>query len=196
MFGDQTGMLDEGTPMRPTSPYGVSKLASHHLIQAYRNAGIRCVSGILFNHESERRGQEMVTMKICRHVARFAYGFKEPLELGNLEAVRDWGYAPEYVEAMWLMMREAKTDYVIGTGECHSVQELLDTALDAAGLDKEEFKQNWLLTDTRLRRDGEINTLCANASRAEKELGWKSQTTFEQMMGKMVKSEMRKADKP
>jgi GDPmannose 4,6-dehydratase len=192
MFGNQTGILDESSPLQPTSPYGASKAAAHMLIHVYRGKGLRCMSGLLFNHESPRRGQEMVTMKICRHVARFACGIREPLELGNLEARRDWGWAPDYVEAMWLMMRKAETDYVIGTGISHSVEECLDSALAAAGLDPEEFKVRWLKIDSQLKRPGEISTLCANPAKAAQELGWKPATGFSEMIHKMVRSEMQK----
>ncbi len=192
MFGNQVGALDESSSFLPSSPYGASKEAAHQLIQVYRGKGVRAVGGILFNHESERRGTEMVTMKICRHVARFSQGHREPLELGNLKARRDWGYAPDYVEAMFLMMRQAKEDYVIGTGLTYSVEDCLGAALNAAGLDLEEFKAKWLVTNTRLQRTGEINILCANTAKACKELGWKPTTTFNEMIRKMVNSELRK----
>lgn len=195
MYGDQHGMLNEESPMRPTSPYGLSKLAAHRLIGVYRGKGVRAVGGILFNHESERRGQEMVTMKICRHVARFAVGIKEPLALGNLQARRDWGYAPDYVEAMWLMMQRADGDYVIGTGESYSVEDCLDTALGVARIDPETFKRDWLKVDPALHRPGEIHVLCADATRARRELGWKPRTTFPEMIERMVKSEIWRAEK-
>jgi GDPmannose 4,6-dehydratase len=194
MFGNQEGLLDESTPLLPTSPYGISKLAAHHLVQVYKQKGVHCISGILMNHESERRGQEMVTMKICHHVARFAKGIREPLQLGNLQARRDWGYAPDFVEAIWLMMREAKTDYVVGTGESHSVEECLDTALEAAGLDVAEFKSSWLQSNSRLYRPSEIHVLRANAAKVRQELGWAPKTSFREMIAKMVNSEMKKLE--
>lgn len=193
MFGDQGGTLNESSTFAPTSPYGVSKLSSHHLIQAYRLKGIRCVSGILFNHESERRGLEMATMKIARHVARFSAGASEILHLGNTKARRDWGHAEDYVEAMWMMLRNADSDYVIGTGSSPSVDEFLDQSLAVAGVDVEEFRSCWLVVDPALIRDGEINILKADASRAEKELGWKPKVSFGKMVERMVRSEIAKA---
>lgn len=192
MFGDQFGELDETTPMLPTSPYGASKLCAHHLVQAYRHKGIKAVSGILFNHESERRGEEMVTMKISKHVARFACGIKEPLELGNIDAVRDWGYSPDYVEAMWMMLEKADADYVIGTGETHSVSEFLDASLDAVNIKSEPFRMQWLKCDKRLERNGEIHMLRANAARARTFLNWKPRVSFTEMVSRMVKSEIDK----
>lgn len=192
MFGNQEGNLNEDSPMLPTSPYGLSKLAAHHLVRAYRGCGLKVVSGVLFNHESERRGAEMVTMKICRHVARFACGYREPLELGSLEVRRDWGYAPDYVEAMWLMMRQADRDYVIGTGETHSVDEVISAALSAAGIPEAEFSEKWLNCDDRLIRQGEIRNLRADAREARKGLGWNPKVSFDEMIRRMVASEIEK----
>jgi GDPmannose 4,6-dehydratase len=192
MYGDQSGVLDENSPMLPTSPYGVSKLAAHQLVAAYRNKGTRVVSGILFNHESERRGAEMVTMKIARHIARFAMGIQEPLELGNIRAQRDWGAAQDYVEAMWMMTQKATTDYVIGTGESHSVEDFLDACLASVGISAPDFKSKWLHIDQRLVRDGEIKVLCANPERANTELYWKPRISFIQMVDRMMDSELKK----
>lgn len=178
----------ETTPFHPRSPYGVAKLYSHWIAVNYResyNWHISC--GILFNHESPRRGPTFVTRKITRAAARIRYGLQDKLYLGNLEARRDWGYAGDYVEAMWRMLQQDRPDdYVIATGEQHSVREFLELAFDRAGLDWRKH----LEIDPRYYRPAEVDTLLGDAAKAGRALGWKPRVTFEQLVSMMVDADL------
>ena len=167
MFGkpDQSPQ-NEATPFRPLTPYGAAKAFAHHMCRIYRNSyGMHASSGILYNHESPRRGENFVTRKICRAVARIAKGLQQHIELGNLEGRRDWGYAPEYVEAMWqILQQDRPDDYVIGTGKLHSVRDLLKIAFDHLGLDY----QNHVVINKTHDRPSEETNLCADSRKAKK----------------------------
>jgi GDPmannose 4,6-dehydratase len=184
MFGSAETPQSELTDFRPRSPYGIAKLYSHWITKNYREAyGLFAVSGILFNHESPRRGETFVTRKITRAVARIAKGTQKELFLGNLEARRDWGYAPEYVVAMWKMLQADKPDdYVIGTGTDFSVKDFVRLAFEHVNLDWEKYVR----FDEKYLRPTEVDTLVADASKAQKELGWKSSVGPEQLASIMV----------
>jgi GDPmannose 4,6-dehydratase len=188
MFGDAPPPQDESTPFRPRSAYGISKLTGYHLMRNYREAyGMYTVSGILFNHESPRRGFEFVTRKITSCAARIKLGMARELRLGNLDAKRDWGHSKDYVEAMWMMLqRESPEDYVIGTGESHSVREFVQLAFEILGLDYKEF----LISDPRFYRPSEIYDLIANPSKAKKKLGWEHRYRFPDLIKEMVESDL------
>ena len=189
MFGRvRESPQSEATPFHPRSPYGVAKLYGHWITVNYRESyDLFACSGILFNHESPRRGREFVTRKIAIGAARIAAGLDETLELGNLDSKRDWGYAPEYVEAMWRMLQaDEPRDYVIGTGEHHSPRELAQIAFERVGLSFEDHVR----IDPRFLRPAEVDTLLADASRASRELGWKSQTPFRELVERMVDAEV------
>jgi GDPmannose 4,6-dehydratase len=190
MYGNQPLPQNEETRMTPCSPYGLSKLASHRLVNIYRESfGMFVVGGIMYNHESERRGIEFVTRKIAQGVVRIKRTGKT-LELGSLDAKRDWGYAPDYVEAMWLMLQQDEPDdYVIATGETHSVGEFLDLALAHVG--KSRSQVEW--DSEALKRPAEVRELCGDASKARKKLGWMPKTSFEELVEIMVKSELGKS---
>jgi GDPmannose 4,6-dehydratase len=189
MFGNHEGACTDETPMSPTSPYGVSKLAAHRLVGLYRDRGLFVVGGILFNHESPRRGHEMVTRKIVRRCAEWALGSKENLFLGNMLSRRDWGFAGEYVKAMHLMLQNDKArDYVIGTGESHTVAEFLDVARVEMGIDK-SFAEEHTTCDPRLSRTQEIYDMRADNSKAQKYLGWGPHTNFRELVRLMVWAE-------
>lgn len=175
---------NESTPFYPRSPYGCAKVYAHYITQNYRESyGIFACSGILFNHESERRGENFVTRKITRAVGRIKAGTQKDLKLGNTSAMRDWGYAPEYVEAMWRMLQhENPEDFVIGTGVQHSVQEFVDEAFFAAGLDPNEF----LRIDEKFMRPSEVDTLTGDYSKAKNLLGWEPKIDFKMLVKKMV----------
>jgi GDPmannose 4,6-dehydratase len=179
---------NEATPFYPRSPYGVAKVYGHHLTVNYRESfGLFAVSGILFNHESPRRGREFVTRKISEAVARIKLGLEDELRLGNLEARRDWGYAPEYVEAMWRMLqRPEPADYVVGTGEHHSPAEFVDVAFAHVGLDPADFVR----TDPALLRPAEVDTLLADPTKAREELGWRARTPFAELVRIMVEADL------
>ena len=179
---------NEATPFHPRSPYGVAKVYGHHITVNYRESfGLFAVSGILFNHESPRRGREFVTRKISEAVARLKLGLQDELRLGNLEAKRDWGYAPEYVEAMWRMLqRDQPSDYVIGTGEHHSCAEFVEIAFRHVGLDPADFVR----VDPGLLRPAEVDTLLADPTRAREELGWTARTRFEELVRIMVEADL------
>jgi GDPmannose 4,6-dehydratase len=179
---------NEGTPFYPRSPYGVAKVYGHHITVNYRESyGLYAVSGILFNHESPRRGREFVTRRISEGVARIKLGLQDELLLGNLDARRDWGYAPEYVRAMWLMLQpDEPGDYVVGTGEHHTPREFVDGAFAHVGLDPADFVR----TDRALLRPAEVDSLLADASKARRELGWKSETPFEELVRIMVEADL------
>ena len=174
----------ETTPFHPRSAYGISKVAGFDLTRNYREAyGIYAVSGILFNHESPRRGFEFVTRKITSGVARILAGQMQELRLGNLEARRDWGYAGEYVAAMWLMLQQpTPDDYVIATGETHSVREFCEQAFGRAGLDYRDY----VTTDPELHRPAEVELLIGNPAKAKAVLGWEPKTGFEALVAQMV----------
>ena len=178
----------ESTDFYPRSPYAVAKLYGHWITVNYRESyDLFAVSGILFNHESPRRGREFVTRKITESVARIKLGLQDELKLGNVEARRDWGYAAEYVDAMWRMLQvDAPTDYVIGTGVQNSVRECYELAFSHVGLEPEEFVR----TDKSLQRPAEVDTLLADASKAETELGWRAETSFESLVGMMVDADI------
>jgi len=189
MFGSAPPPQSERTPFHPRSPYGVSKVFAYWATANYREAyGMFAVNGILFNHESVRRGETFVTRKITRAVARIKAGMQDKLYLGTLDARRDWGYAPEYVEAMWLMLqKDEPDDFVIATGESHSVREFVERAFDRAGLDPERHVE----IDPRYFRPAEVDFLCGDPSKAGQELGWKAQTSFEDLVALMVDGDIR-----
>ena len=179
---------NEKTPFYPRSPYAVAKLAAHWITVNYRESyGIFAVSGILFNHESPRRGIEFVTRKITDGVARIKTGKEKELRLGNLDAKRDWGFAGDYVEAMWLMLQQkTPRDYVIGTGETHSVREFVEHAFRHAGLDWKKYVK----IDKNFLRPAEVYHLCADAQSAKKELGWKPRVDFKELVKMMVEADL------
>jgi GDPmannose 4,6-dehydratase len=179
---------NELTPFYPRSPYGVAKAYGHFLTINYRESyDLFAVSGILFNHESPRRGLEFVTRKITDGVARIKLGLAEELKLGNMEAKRDWGFAGDYVRAMWLMLqREEARDYVVGTGAAHSVREFVEVAFAHAGLDPERH----IVVDPSLLRPAEVDHLIADPSRAREELGWVPETSFEDLARMMVDADI------
>jgi GDPmannose 4,6-dehydratase len=178
----------ELTPFYPRSPYGVSKVFGHYITVNYRESyGMFAVSGILFNHESPRRGLEFVTRKVTDGVARIKLGLADHLSLGNLDAHRDWGFAGDYVRAMWLMLQQDRPDdYVIATGKSHSVRELVETAFGHAGLDWEKYVR----IDPALLRPAEVDHLIGDASKAARVLGWKPSVSFEQLVGMMVDADV------
>jgi GDPmannose 4,6-dehydratase len=183
----------ELTALHPRSPYGVSKAFGHWITVNYRESyGLFACSGILFNHESERRGIDFVTRKVTWSVARIKHGLQRELKLGNLEARRDWGYAPDYVEAMQRMLDAAvPDDYVIATGRQHSVKELCEAAFAAAGLQWADY----VVVDEALLRPAEVATLLGDASKAHAKLGWKPTTSFEQMVEIMVRRDLERVEK-
>jgi len=190
MFGNAEEVPQtEKTPFHPRSAYGISKVAGFHLTCNYREAyGLHASSGILFNHESPRRGYEFVTRKITSGAAAIAAGVASHVALGNLEARRDWGYAPEYVEAMWQMLQQDEPgDYVVATGLSHSVREFCEVAFALLGLDYREHVQ----TDRQLYRPAEVDQLVGNPAKAEKVLGWRSCTSFEELVRMMVEEDCR-----
>jgi GDPmannose 4,6-dehydratase len=191
MFGNaEEEPQNEQTKFHPRSVYGISKVAGFELTRNYREAyGMKAWNGILFNHESPRRGFEFVTRKISSTVAKIKKGQAEELTLGNLDAKRDWGYAPEYVEAMWLMLQQEEPDeFVIATGKPHTVREFVEEAFNVVGLDWRKY----LKTDPRYFRPAEVHTLCGDASKAEKILGWKPRTSFKDLVRIMVEQDLSK----
>jgi GDPmannose 4,6-dehydratase len=179
----------EETPFHPRSPYGVSKVFSYWITRNYREAyGMYAVNGILFNHESPRRGPTFVTRKITRAVGAILRGEQDELKLGNLEAKRDWGYAKDYVEAMWLMLQHDRPDdFVIATGETNTVQRLVEVAFDHAGVPWEDHVR----IDDQFKRPAEVDLLVGDASKAERELGWTPKTNFEQLIRLMVDADLK-----
>lgn len=177
----------ESTPFYPRSPYGASKVYAHWATVNYRESyGIFACSGILFNHESPRRGETFVTRKITRAAARIKAGLQDKLYLGNLEARRDWGYAKEYVEAMWLMLQQSEPDdFVIATGETHSVREFLDEAFSLVNLDWRDYVE----TDPKYLRPAEVDLLLGDASKAKRVLGWEPGTSFKELVRLMVEAD-------
>jgi GDPmannose 4,6-dehydratase len=180
---------NESTPFYPRSPYGVAKVYGHHITVNYRESyGLFGCSGIMFNHESPRRGLEFVTRKISWHAAAIKLGVAKELRLGNLDAERDWGYAVDYVEAMWLMLQQdLADDYVIATGTPHSVQECVEIAFDRVGLD---WRQH-VVVDEAFKRPAEVDSLVGDASKARRELGWEPRTGFEDLIALMVDADLK-----
>jgi GDPmannose 4,6-dehydratase len=189
MYGDvlETPQT-ETTPFNPRSPYAAAKVFAHHIAQNYRIAyGMYICSGILFNHESPRRGETFVTRKITRAIARIKHGLQDTLYLGNLEAKRDWGYAPEYVEAMWMMMQQSDPDdFVIATGATHSVKEFVEVAFDHASLDWKKHVK----IDKKYFRPSEVDQLLGDPSKAKTKLGWEPKVTFEELAKIMVDADI------
>ncbi len=184
MFGDSPPPQSETTEFRPRSPYAAAKVFAHWLVANYREAyGLYAVNGILFNHEGERRGETFVTRKISRAVARIVAGKQDLLYLGNLDAKRDWGYAKDFVKAIWLMLQQDQPeDYVIGTGESHTVRELCSMAFGLVGLDWQAFTK----VDPSYFRPTEVEFLQADPTKAKSKLGWKPETSFEELVRLMV----------
>ena len=184
MFGSAKSPQSECTAFRPRSPYGASKVAAFWYAVNYREAyDMFIANGILFNHESPRRGETFVTRKVSRAVGRIKEGLQESLYLGNLEAKRDWGYAGDFIEAMWLMLQQDNPDdFVIATGESHSVRDFLARAFEHAGLDWEKYVH----IDERYVRPTEVDILCGSATKAQRELGWKPKVSFEDLVHMMV----------
>jgi GDPmannose 4,6-dehydratase len=182
------GSADEATPLAPRTPYGAAKAYAHHLVVGHREAyGLYCCNGILFNHESPRRDEHFVTRKITRGAAAISLGQADELRLGTLETQRDWGYAPDYVEAMWLMLqRDEPGDYVLATGVAHSVRDCVALAFGHLGLDW----QDHVKLDDEFKRPAEAGPLVGNASKARRVLGWEPRTGFEEMIRLMVEHDL------
>ena len=179
----------ETTPFHPRSPYGVAKVFGHYMTMNYREAyGLHASSGILFNHEGPKRGLEFVTRKVTNAVARIKLELQDSITLGNLEASRDWGYAGDYVEAMWMMLQQdTPDDYVIATGETHTIHELLDTTFKLAGIDD---WQPYVTQDPRFYRPAEVDLLIGDASKARKALGWKPRVDFPELVRMMYENDL------
>jgi GDPmannose 4,6-dehydratase len=179
---------NEATPFYPRSPYGVAKVYGHHITVNYRESySLYACSGILFNHESPRRGLEFVTRKITWHAAAIKLGLADELRLGNLAAQRDWGYAVDYVQAMWLMLQQERADdYVIATGRTHTVRRCLEVAFERVGLDWEQY----VVIDDSLKRPAEVDLLVGDAGKAKAELGWEPATSFDELITLMVDSDL------
>ena len=191
LFGSAPPPQSEATAFQPRSPYACAKAYAFYITKNYREAyGLFAVNGILFNHEGPRRGETFVTRKITRAVARIKLGRQDKLFLGNLKAKRDWGYAPEFCEAMWLMLQQDRADdYVVATGETHSVEEFLDETFGYVGLDWHQHVE----IDPRYFRPAEVDALCGDASKAQRLLGWKPRTTFRELAHIMVDADLRLA---
>ena len=190
MFGGSSPPQNENTPFYPMSPYAIAKVYSYWMTVNYREAyGLFACNGILFNHESPRRGETFVTRKITRALARIKLGLQDKLYLGNLDAKRDWGYAREYVEAMWLMLQQDEPeDFVISTGETHSVKEFLTEAFEYANLDW----QDYVVIDPKYFRPTEVDVLIGDSSKAQKKLGWKPKVRFKELVKIMVDADNEK----
>ncbi len=193
MFGAAPPPQDENTPFQPRSPYAAAKVYSYYITRNYRDAyGLFAANGILFNHESPRRGETFVTRKITRAATQIKLGLKEKLYLGNLDAKRDWGYAGDYVEAMWLMLQQDQPDdYVVATGETHSVREFMERVFFKLDLDYEKY----VAIDKRYFRPTEVDALQGDASKAEKLLGWRPKVSFDMLIDMMIKADMELAKK-
>jgi GDPmannose 4,6-dehydratase len=192
MFGATPPPQNESTPFHPRSPYAVAKVAAYWATVNYREAyGLFAVNGILFNHESPRRGETFVTRKITRAVARIKAGLQDKLYMGNLEAERDWGYAPDFVEAMWLMLQaDEPDDYVVATGEKHSVREALEVAFAHAGLDYEKHVE----IDPRYFRPSEVDSLLGDPAKVREKLGWEPKVRFRELVELMVDADIEELD--
>jgi GDPmannose 4,6-dehydratase len=190
MFGNAPGPQSESTQFQPASPYAVAKTFAYYTTVNYRDAyQMNVFNGILFNHESPRRGETFVTRKITRAFGRIKHGLQKTLTLGNLDASRDWGHAKDYVRAMWMMLQGVPRDYVIATGRAYSVRSFLDIAAERAGIDWHEHVH----LDARLVRPKEVVWLCGDARRAKDELGWSPSIEFRQLVNEMVDSDMKLA---
>ncbi len=192
MYGGKEEIkLNEKSAFNPLSPYAASKVFAHNMTKLYRESyDLFCVNGILFNHESPHRGETFVTRKISRAVARISMGIQKKLTLGNLDSSRDWGFAGDYVEGMWMMMQHDKPDYwVLATGETHTVQEFVELAFKEVNLDFGEYVE----TSEKYLRPNEVNFLLGDSSKAQKELGWKPKTSFEDLVKMMVENDLRLA---
>ncbi len=190
MFGRMVeNPATENTPFYPRSPYGVAKLYGHWITKNYRESyGMFACSGILFNHESERRGIEFVTRKISDGVARIKLGLADHISLGNLDAKRDWGYAPDYIEAMWLMLQQdTPDDYVIATGDTRSIREFLDAAFKHVGIDNWE---SYIKVDPRFMRPAEVDVLRGDFTKAKTQLGWEPKTSFDELVKIMIENDL------
>jgi GDPmannose 4,6-dehydratase len=183
---------NEDTPFYPRSPYGVAKVYGHFITVNYRESyDLFAVSGILFNHESPRRGLEFVTRKITWHAAQIAKGLIDELPMGNLGARRDWGFAGDYVDAMWRMLQQDDPeDYVIGTGVMHSVEDVLDVAFDEIGRDWHEH----VVQDPAFLRPAEVERLCADPTKAKEKLGWEPRVSFEELIRMMVRADLERTE--
>jgi GDPmannose 4,6-dehydratase len=188
MYGSTPPPQSETSPFHPRSPYACAKIFAHNITINYRESyGLHASCGILFNHESPRRGETFVTRKITRAVARIKHGLQTRLYLGNLDARRDWGFAPDYVRAMWLMLQQDQPgDYVIGTGEAHTVREFVQLAFSSAGLDWQQYVE----IDPQYFRPAEVDHLVADASKARRALGWEPSVDFNQLVRIMVEAEL------
>ena len=189
MFGNaEQSPQTEATPFYPRSAYGISKVAGYHLTRNYRQAySIFACNGILYNHESPRRGYEFVTRKITSHAARIRLGLAKELRLGNLDAKRDWGHSADYVEAMWLMLQQDKPDdYIVATGEQHSVREFAEAAFSHVGLDYRQY----VTIDPQFQRPADVETLLGDASKAKAKLGWASSHSFQVLVHEMVEADL------
>jgi len=193
MFGAAPPPQNELTPFRPQSPYAAAKVYAYHMVQNYRKAyNVFACNGILFNHESPRRGETFVTRKVTRAATRIKLGLKDKLYLGNLDARRDWGYAGDYVEAMWLMVQQDEPDdYVVATGETYSVREFVEKVFEKLDLDYRKH----VAIDKRYFRPTEVDVLLGDAAKARKELGWIPKVDFDQLIDMMVKADMELAQK-
>jgi GDPmannose 4,6-dehydratase len=192
MFGSAPPPQRETTPFHPRSPYACAKVFGHNITVNYRESyGVHASSGILFNHESPRRGETFVTRKITRAVAHIKHGLQQKLYLGNLDARRDWGYAPDYVRAMWLMLQqETPDDFAIGTGEAHTVREFVDLAFTYADLDWRDYVE----VDARYFRPAEVDYLCADPSKARRMLRWEPTVTFPELVQIMVEADLKNVE--
>lgn len=189
MFGKVRAVpQNENTPFYPRSPYGVAKVYGHWITVNYRESyNLYAVSGICFNHESPRRGHEFVTRKIARGVARIKRGLEKELRLGNLDAQRDWGYAPDYTHGMWLMLQQdSPQDYVLATGRTHTVERFVQLAFEVVGLDYHDY----VVQDPRFMRPADVDLLVGDPSKAKRELGWEAKTSFEDLVRIMVEAEL------
>lgn len=188
MFGESSPPQSELTPFRARSPYGAAKIYAHNMVRCYREAhGLFACCGILFNHESERRGLNFVTRKISNAVARISLGLQDKVELGNMDARRDWGYSPDYVRAMWMMLQQdTPEDYVVGTGESHSVQDFVECAFAYEGLDWRKY----VVVNEAYMRPADVSCLLADSTKANNELGWMPRVQFEELVRIMVDHDM------